>query len=120
MICYSDITNLKSDISENLGHKIIIRGSLGRNRSFEKEATLDKAYPSIFTVKYKDGTRNGTYSYTDILTRTVEVNVFNGDSYSPLIPPAPPEIHKKRELAEESENIEDIDNIEEENIDNII
>ncbi len=36
-----------------------------------------------------DGARNATYSYTDILTRTVEVDVLNGDSYSPLIPPAP-------------------------------
>lgn len=87
MICYADITNLKSDILEKIGQKIIIKGSLGRNRSFEKEATIEKAYPNIFTVKYIDDERNGTYTYTDILTRTVEVDVLNGDSYSPLIPP---------------------------------
>ena len=87
MICYADITNLKSDILEKIGQKIIIKGSLGRNKSFEKEATIEKAYPNIFTVKYIDDKRNGTYTYTDILTRTVEVNVLNGDSYCPLIPP---------------------------------
>ena len=95
MICSTDIVNLKTDILEKIGQKIIIKGSLGRNRSFEKEATIEKAYPNIFTVKYNEGARNATYSYTDILTRTVEVEVLQGDTYSPLIPPAQ-EITKKK------------------------
>ncbi len=95
MIYSTDIVNLKTDILDKIGQKIIIKGSLGRNRSFEKEATIEKAYPNIFTVKYVEGDRNATYSYTDVLTRTVEVEVLEGDSYSPLIPPAP-EVTKKR------------------------
>ena len=95
MICSADIVNLKTDILEKIGQKIIIKGSLGRNRSFEKEATIEKAYPNIFTVKYNEGARNATYSYTDILTRTVEVEVLQGDTYSPLIPPVQ-EITKKK------------------------
>lgn len=95
MICSTDIMNLKTDILEKIGQKIIVKGSLGRNKSFEKEATIEKAYPNIFTVKYSEGARNATYSYTDILTRTVEVQVLTGDSYSPLIPPAP-EVTRKR------------------------
>ena len=94
MICSTDIMNLKTDILGKIGQKIIVKGSLGRNKSFEKEATIEKAYPNIFTIKYIDGDRNATYSYTDILTRTVEVDVLNGDSYSPLIPP--PEKKKKK------------------------
>lgn len=86
MICRNDITNLKSDIFEKVGQKIIVKGSLGRSRTFEKEATLEKAYPNIFVVRYEENDRNVTYSYTDVLTRTVEVEVFDGDSYSPLIP----------------------------------
>ena len=87
MICRSDITNLKTDILEKVGQKIIVKGSLGRSKAFEKEATIEKAYPNIFVVKFEENKRNVTYSYTDILTRTVEVEVFDGDSYSPLIPP---------------------------------
>ena len=87
MICKSDIANLKTDILEKVGQKIIVKGSLGRSKSFEKEATIEKAYPNIFVVKYEENNRNVTYSYTDVLTRTVEVEVFDGDSYSPLIPP---------------------------------
>lgn len=29
-----------------------------------------------------------SYQYKDVLTRTVEVDVFDGENYSPLIPPA--------------------------------
>ena len=94
MICKTDIANLKTDIVDKVGQKIIVKGSLGRSKFFEKEATLEKAYPNIFVVKYEENNRNVTYSYTDVLTRTVEVDVFNGAGYSPLIPPA--EQKKKR------------------------
>lgn len=60
----------------------------GRCKSFEKEATIEKTYPNIFVIKYEEENRNVTYSYTDVLTRTVEVDVFDGSGYSPLIPPA--------------------------------
>ena len=70
MICKKDITDLKTDIGEMIGQKIVVRGSLGRSKSFEKEATIEKAYPNIFVVKYEENDRNVTYSYTDVLTRT--------------------------------------------------
>ena len=87
MICKNDITSIKADIGEKIGQKIIVKGSLGRSKSFEKEATIEKTYPNIFVVKYDDNERSVTYSYTDVLTRTVEVDVFDGENYSPLIPP---------------------------------
>ena len=98
MICPNDITNLKTDINEMVGQKIIVKGSLGRCKSFEKEATIEKAYPNIFVIKYEEEKRNVTYSYTDVLTRTVEVDVFDGTNYSPLIPP--PVITQKKPKAE--------------------
>ena len=88
MILPNDITNLKTDITEKIGQKIIVKGTLGRSRFFEKEATIEKTYPEIFIVKYDDEERNVTYSYKDVLTRTVEVDVYDGEGYSPLIPPA--------------------------------
>ena len=87
MIFRTDISTLKTDILEKVGQKIIVKGSLGRSKTFEKEATIEKAYPNIFVVRYEEGNRNVTYSYTDVLTRTVEVDVYDGETYSPLIPP---------------------------------
>lgn len=98
MICPNDITSLKTDINEMIGQKIMIKGSLGRCRTFEKEATIEKTYPNIFVIKYEEENRNVTYSYTDILTRAVEVDVFDGSGYSPLLPPVT-ETKKQRNLA---------------------
>lgn len=97
MIYRDDITNLKTDINEKVGQKIIVKGTLGRSKFFEKEATIEKAYPNLFIVKYDENDRNVTYSYTDVLTRTVEVKVFDGQEYSPLIPP-PVETKKHKNL----------------------
>lgn len=85
MILQNDITNLKTDITEKIGQKILVKGTLGRSKFFEKEATIEKTYPNIFVVKYDDNERQVTYSYKDVLTKTVEVQVFNGEGYSPLV-----------------------------------
>ena len=61
-----------------------------------KEAVIEKAYPNIFTVRFDNEDRNTTYSYTDILTRTVELDVFDGEQYLPIIPPVEPK--KKKEI----------------------
>ena len=87
MICKTDITNLKTDILDKVGQKIIVKGSLGRSKEFEKEGTIEKAYSNIFVVKYEEINRTASYTYTDLLTRTVEVDVFDGEGYNPLLPP---------------------------------
>ena len=87
MICRSDIANVKTDIGELIGKKVIVRAALGRNKTSEKEAVVEKAYPNIFVVKYDDNERNVTYSYTDLLTKTVELEVFDGENYNPLMMP---------------------------------
>ena len=86
MICMEDINNLKTDINEKIGQKIIVKGTLGRSKFYEKGATIEKTYPNLFVVKYEEDERNVTYSYTDILTKTVEVQVFDGEEYTPLMP----------------------------------
>lgn len=86
MICSDDIANLKADIGQKIGQKIIVKGTLGRNKTYEKEATIENAYPNIFIVKYEENERNVTYSYTDVLTGSVQVQVYDGEEYSPLIP----------------------------------
>ena len=93
----SEIADLRKNIGENIGQKIIVKGTLGRSKYFEKEATIEKAYPNLFIVKYDENDRNVTYSYTDVLTRTVEVKLFDGESFNPIIPP-PVETKKNKNL----------------------
>ena len=87
MICRSDIANVKTDIGELVGHKVLVRAALGRNKTSEKQAVVEKAYPNIFVVKYEDNERNVTYSYTDLLTKTVQLEVFDGEAFNPLSTP---------------------------------
>ena len=47
----------------------------------------EKTYPEIFVIKYDSESSSASYSYKDILTKEVEVDVFDGEGYSPLIPP---------------------------------
>ena len=100
MICKSDITNIKEDIGDKIGKKIIVKGSLGRSKSFEKEATIEKTYPNIFLVKYEENNRTVSYNYTDVLTRTVELDVFDGEKYNPLLPPVVEEQKKVKQVME--------------------
>ncbi len=78
MIYKNDIMNLKTDLGEKIGQKIIVKGTLGRSRPYEEAATIEKTYPNIFVVKYEENQRNVTYTYTDVLTRAVEVQVYDG------------------------------------------
>ena len=100
MICRNDISTLKSDINDKIGHKIMVKGSLGRSKEFAKEGTIEKAYSNLFIVKYEENDRTASYTYTDLLTRAVEVDVFNGEEYSPLLPPLTVE-SKKRKMKEQ-------------------
>ena len=53
MIYKNEILDLKTDITEKIGQKIIVKGSLGRTKSFEKEATIEKTYPNIFVINMR-------------------------------------------------------------------
>lgn len=104
MIYRNDITNLRGDIEEKVGQKIIVRGTLGRSKFFEKEATLQKAYPNLFVVKYNEEEGNATYSYTDVLTRTIDLQIFDGENYSSIVPPR---VEDYRRLKQETEELEE-------------
>ena len=86
MICQDDISNIKTEICENIGQKVIIRGAMGRKRFFEEKAIIKNTYPNIFIVENEDKETNASYRYTDILTNELQVSIFNGSDYFPLVP----------------------------------
>ena len=86
MICKDDISNIKTEIYENIGRKIIIRGAMGRKKLFEEEAVIETTYPNIFIVKNQEKETNASYRYTDILTNELQISIFDGKEYFPLVP----------------------------------
>ena len=109
MIYRDDITNLREDIEEKEGQKIIVKGALGRSKFFEKEATLQKAYPSVFVIKYDTEESSTTYSYTDVLTRTIDLQIFDGENDASIVPPKVEVPKRQRQEIEQVAPIQNLD-----------
>lgn len=87
MILKNDISTIKAELGDRKGQKIIIKGTLGRNKTFEEEAIIKDTYSNVFVVEDKVKDTNASYKYTDILTRELEVSIFDGQNFNPLILP---------------------------------
>ena len=92
MIEKSNISEVRKNIEGCVGQKVLLRGSLGRNKSFEKEGTLVNTYSNIFVVKMDDTQRNVTYSYTDVLTKSVELGIGVEGGYDSILNTMNPEL----------------------------
>jgi len=82
MIDKGELFQIKRDIEGCIGEKVQLRANKGRKKSFIREGVLENTYPSIFIVKFEneyDNTRRVSYSYTDILTKAVELVVYKDD-----------------------------------------
>ena len=84
----SEISDLRKNIGENIGQRIIIKESPGkRSKPLEKAAIIENTYKDYFRVKFEEANRIGSYNYTDLFTRTIEVKIDNGNGYEPLLEP---------------------------------
>nr|WP_330375758.1 Veg family protein [Peptoclostridium acidaminophilum] len=69
---------IRKNIEKHLGKKIVLRANKGRKKIVVKEGIIENTYPSIFVVKIDDEYNNTTrvsYSYSDVLTSTVRLEV---------------------------------------------
>ncbi len=81
----AEIANMRKNIGENVGQKIIIKEPSGkRSKPEEREATIEKTYKDYFMVRFDQVNRVGSYNYTDLFMKTVEVSISNGNDYVPL------------------------------------
>ena len=66
------IQKIKDNINENLGNKVRIVFNTGRNKIEEFDAIIKESYNFIFVVE--TDTENKSFTYSDVLTRTVELH----------------------------------------------
>ena len=85
----AEIANMRKNFEENKGQKIIIKEPAGkRSKPEERVATIEKTYKDYFMVKFDSAnSRIGSYNYTDLFMKTVEVSISNGEEYVPLAIP---------------------------------
>ncbi len=80
MIGRDDIFQVRKEIDHYIGTKVKIRANKGRKKIVVKEGVIQSTYPSIFVVEIDDdshpsSSRVVSYSYTDVLTHTVELSL---------------------------------------------
>ena len=84
----SEIVSLRKNIGDNIGQRIIIKESPGkRSKPLEKSAIIENTYKDYFRVKFEEADRVGSYNYTDLFTRQIEVKIDNGNGFEQLIEP---------------------------------
>ncbi|NLK22026.1 MAG: Veg protein [Epulopiscium sp.] len=81
MMLRQDLSQIRRDIEECVGEKVKLKTNKGRRKTVINEGVLEDAYSSVFVVRVKNAFENSfrriSYSYTDILTQTVELSFYN-------------------------------------------
>ena len=68
------IAVIKKDIEKHLGDKVTLRANGGRKKILVNDGVIESVYPSIFVIRLENDTqRTVTYSYSDVLTKTVQL-----------------------------------------------
>lgn len=74
----NNLIKIRKDIENCIGRRVILRANKGRKRIVTREGTIESVHPNLFVVKVGNeygSTRRVSYTYTDVLTGTVEVTV---------------------------------------------
>jgi len=74
----SDVLHVRKDIQKIIGSKVQLETNKGRHKSVVNRGIVTNVYPSIFTIQLSEGpdtSRKLSFSYTDVLTNTVEITL---------------------------------------------
>ncbi|MGL5633701.1 MAG: Veg family protein [Sarcina sp.] len=69
------VSSIKKALEAHIGDRVMLKANGGRKRVLVNEGILESVYSSIFVVRLqKDTQRTVTYSYSDVLTNTVQLD----------------------------------------------
>lgn len=74
-----NLDTLKNQVQNNIGKKVVIKADKGRNKIITKTGIIENVFPSLFTIKIInefDQERTVSYTYSDLLTSTVELQIY--------------------------------------------
>ena len=67
------VNQIKDDLNKHLGKDVYLKYNLGRNKYEEYEVKIKKLYNHIFLVELKDNNIIKSFSYTDVITKTIKI-----------------------------------------------
>lgn len=76
------LSQIKRSVQECIGEKVVLKTNKGRKKVLVKEGVLEEVYSSIFVVRINNGLdseRTVSYSYSDVLTETVEIKLLRNE-----------------------------------------
>lgn len=69
-----NLASIKRNIENHLGEKVTLKANGGRKKILVNDGIIESTYPSIFVIRLENDTqRTVTYSYSDVLTNTVQL-----------------------------------------------
>ena len=86
MIVRNDLSKIKTDLEDNIGSKVRLKSKQGRKQIVVRDGVIQSTYPSVFTVKLDiqndvpTSNRLVSYSYTDVLTKSVELYIYEPEA----------------------------------------
>lgn len=70
------LNDIKCDLDQKVGTRLTLKANGGRRKTIQRNGVLEETYPSVFIVKLDEDSNayeRVSYSYTDVLTETVEL-----------------------------------------------
>lgn len=70
------LSDIKKSLDAQLGKRLHLKANGGRKKTVESEGVLRETYKAIFVVdlvQEKNAVKRVSYSYTDVLTESVEI-----------------------------------------------
>lgn len=88
MIISSDLEMCKAKFEELIGQRIVCKTNGGRKRIITYIGTVEHCYPNVFTMRCDNEAGKQSivsFSYIDVLTRTVRVGVMPKKSQEDVV-----------------------------------
>ena len=89
MFGINDLSRIKADLKNSVGHRVNLTAKKGRKKTVVRQGVIESIYPNIFVVKLDvseeqiPSDRRVSYSYTDLLTKAVEISLENAENKAP-------------------------------------
>ena len=83
MFGINDLSRIKADLQNSLGMRVNLTAKKGRKKAIVRQGIIESTYSNIFVVKLDvtdeqiPSDRRVSYSYTDLLTKAVEISLEN-------------------------------------------
>lgn len=71
------VNRIKTELEDCVGVRMKVRANMGRCKIVERMGVLEETHPNLFVIKVeekRDRSRRVSYSYADVLTKTVELS----------------------------------------------